>query len=142
MRYLSLAEVLELHRRVIAQTGGLMGVRDLGTVESAIAQPRVTFGGRDLYSSREDKAAALCFSLVKGHPFLDGNKRTGHAAMETFLLLNGAEIGATVDEQEKLMLSLASGEVSRDHLLEWLRSHVVPLVEEPPGSEKMDPRGD
>ncbi len=82
MRHLTLAEVLELHRMVMEQSGGSAGLCDLGALESAIAQPRMSFGGSDLYPSLVEKAAALCFSLVNNHPFVDGNKRVGHAAME------------------------------------------------------------
>lgn len=77
MRHLTLAEVLELHRLVITQTGGGQGLRDLGLLESAIAQPRQTFGGQDLYPDLPAKAAALGFSLIANHPFIDGNKRVG-----------------------------------------------------------------
>src|SRR5450759_3373184 len=101
MRHLSLAEVIELHRMVIEQAGGSPGLRDLGALESAVAQPRMTFGGTDLYPSWVEKSAALCFSLVKNHPFIDGNKRVGHAAMETLLVINGFEIDASTDEQEQ-----------------------------------------
>ena len=94
MRYLTLGEVVDLHRAVIEATGGASGVRDLGALESALAQPRASFGGVDLHSSLTDKAGALCFSLVNNHPFVDGNKRAGHAATETFLILNGSEIDA------------------------------------------------
>lgn len=124
MRYLSLAEVLDLHRMVIEQAGGTTGLRDLGALESAVAQPRMTFGGEDLYPSAIEKAAALCLSLVQNHPFVDGNKRVGHAAMETFLLLNGFEINAVTDEQEQLILALAAGRLSREDLVAWLRGHV------------------
>jgi death on curing protein len=124
MRYLSLAEVTELHRLVIEASGGSHGIRDLGALESAVAQPRMTFGGEDLYPSPVEKAAALGFSLVLNHPFLDGNKRVGHAAMETFLVLNGFEIAAEDDEQERLMLALAAGDIDRSGLLDWLRDHV------------------
>ena len=82
MRFLSLSEVFDLHRRLIDQTGGAFGVRDLGALESALAQPRMTFSGQDLYPSLAEKAAALCFSLIQNHPFVDGNKRVGHAATE------------------------------------------------------------
>ena len=85
MRYLSLAEVIELHRRVVDQSGGASGLRDTGRLESAVAQPRISFGGRDLYPSLIEKAGALCFSLVQNHPFVDGNKRLGHAAMKRTL---------------------------------------------------------
>ncbi len=125
MRYLTLAEVLQLHAAVISQTGGLGGLRDVGALESAIAQPRMAFAGDDLYPSLEEKAAALGFSLICNHPFLDGNKRVGHAAMETFLVLNGFEISATVDEAEKLIFSVAAGSCSREELLTWIRAHVT-----------------
>jgi len=127
MRYLSLAEVIELHRRVVDQSGGATGLRDIGRLESAIAQPRMTFGGQDLYPTLIEKAGALCFSLVQNHPFVDGNKRVGHAAMEVFLVLNGYEIQASVDEQEELILGVASSKVSRESLIEWLIDHVFAI---------------
>jgi len=102
MRHLTLGEVVELHRGVLAGSGGLAGVRDRGALEAALAQPRMTFDGVDLYASPVEKAAALAFSLVMNHPFLDGNMRVAHAAMETFLLLNGLEIDASIDEQVTL----------------------------------------
>lgn len=123
MRELSLSEVIELHRRIIETSGGSHGLRDLGALQSALAQPRMTFGGQDLYPTIIEKAAALGFSLICNHPFLDGNKRAGHAAMETFLVLNGLEIAAPVDEQEHEVLALAAGERTRDQLLAWLRAH-------------------
>src|SRR6266571_3420897 len=100
IHYLTVEEVLELHRMALEQSGGLGGVRDLGGLESALAQPQMTFGGQELYPSLAEKAAALGFSLICNHPFADGNKRVGHAAMETFLVLNGYELTAGVDEQE------------------------------------------
>ncbi len=104
MRYLTLEEVLELHRLVILQSDGATGIRDVNALDSAVAQPRMTFGGADLYPTPVEKAAALGFSLVMNHPFVDGNKRVGHAAMETFLVLNGFEIEAAIDEQERVVL--------------------------------------
>jgi len=123
MRYLNLGQVMELHRRLIEASGGAAGIRDLGALESALAQPKATFGQRDLYPSLAEKAAALCFSLAQNHPFVDGNKRVAHAAMETFLWLNGSELNASVDEQERLMLGLADGRVSREQLTSWVRDH-------------------
>jgi death-on-curing protein len=125
MRFLRLGEVLELHRRVIEQSGGTAGVRDLNALDSALAQPYMTFADRELYPTLVDKAAALGFSLVMNHPFVDGNKRVGHAVMETFLVLNGLEIVAPVDEQEKVILRVAAGEVGRDEFTTWLCGHVV-----------------
>jgi death-on-curing protein len=128
MRYLALSEVVELHRRLLEGTGGASGIRDFGALESAIAQPRATFGGVDLYPTLVEKTAALGFSLVQGHAFVDGNKRVGHAAMETFLILNGSEIDAPVDDQERLILDLAAGRIGRSQLVDWLRQHVKPLA--------------
>ena len=125
MRYLTLGEVLELHRMVVGSQSASVTIRDLSALESALAQPQATFEGQALYPSLSEQAAALCFSLVTNHPFLDGNKRTAHAAMETFLVLNGAEILAGIDEQERLMLELASGQCSREALVEWLHRHLT-----------------
>jgi death-on-curing protein len=124
MRYLSISEVFELHDRIISSSGGSRGVRDLKALESAVNQPRQTFDQKDLYPDIVTKAAALCFSLVINHPFVDGNKRVGHAAMETFLILNGYEIFASLDEQVSVMLSLAAGKLSRTEFLEWLNNHI------------------
>jgi death-on-curing protein len=92
MRYLSIDEVFSLHSLLIAHSGGTSGLRDRGALESAVAQPEASFGGEELYPSLSEKAAALGHSLIQNHPFVDGNKRIGHGAMEVFLLLNGYEI--------------------------------------------------
>src|SRR5437588_10788253 len=115
-RYLTLEEVLELHRLVLEQSGGLEGVRDVGGLESALAQPRMTVDGQDLYPTLAEKASAVGFSLVCNHAFVDDNKRIGHAAMETFLVLNGWELAAEVDEQEQVILRLAAGNLKREEL--------------------------
>ena len=129
MRYLSLIEVLELHEAVIASSGGARGIRDIGALESAVNQPRLTFDQVDLYPDVVSKAAALCFSLVMNHAFVDGNKRVGHAAMEVFLVLNGLELDATVDEQESVILELASGLLTREKFTAWVRQHVTKFSE-------------
>jgi death-on-curing protein len=128
MRYLALPEVVELHRRLLEATGGATGIRDLGALESALAQPKMTLAGSDLYPTLAEKVAALCFSLVGNPPFVDGNKRVGHAAMETFLVLSGAEIDAGLDDQERVMLALAAGRLDRGQLADWLRQHLKPLA--------------
>ncbi len=125
MRYLTVKEVLEIYARIMAQSGGAMGVRDLASLESAVAQPRMTFGNIELYSTAVEKAAALGFSLIQNHPFVDGNKRTGHAAMEMFLLLNGHEIEADVEEQVHVILQIASGHMSREAFTQWLGDHTI-----------------
>ena len=124
-RFLTLDEVLRIHERVIEVSGGTFGVRDLGGVQAAVAAPGMTFDGEELYPTLAEKAAALAYSLVCNHPFLDGNKRVAHAAMETFLLLHRCELCADVDVQEKLFLSLAAGEVSREEFTGWVSQHAV-----------------
>ncbi len=128
MRYLSLREILELHEAVIDISGGARGIRDMRALESAFNQPRLTFNQADLYPNIVAKAAALCFFLVMNHPFVDGNKRVGHAAMETFLILNGCEIEATVADQEQIILDLAAGKLTREAFTNWLKNHVIHIT--------------
>lgn len=127
MRYLSISEILELHERLLAASGGASGIRDLNALESSVSQPHVSFGGQDLYPNLVAKAGSLCFSLVMNHPFIDGNKRIGHAAMETFLILNGYEIDADIDEQEAMILNMAAGNLSRNAFISWLEAHIREL---------------
>ena len=135
MRFLTLGEVIELHQRLLAQSGGASGLRDLALLESALAQPRASFDGADLHRTIADKAAALGFALIANHPFIDGNKRVGHAAMEVFLVLNGFEIEASVDDQERVVLSVASGQLDRAGLSQWLKSHLLVSAEGGPGQQ-------
>jgi len=127
MRYLTLGEVLSLHADLIASSGGSLGVRDLGRVQSALAQPMATFDGVELYPSLAEKAGALGFALIQGHPFIDGNKRIGHAVMEVFLVLNGFELFESVDEQEATILAVASGALPRDAFVQWLHERIRPV---------------
>ena len=125
MRYLTLNEVIKLHDYHIQQSGGSSGIRDKGALESAIAQPHVTFDGKELYPTLVEKAVALGFSLIQNHAFVDGNKRVGHAAMETFLVLNGHEIDTPIDEQENVILKVASSKLGRKELEKWLKSQLI-----------------
>jgi death on curing protein len=120
MRYLTKEEVLLLHRRAIECAGGSKGIRSLEALEAAIAQPQMSFGGEDLYPTPAEKAAALGFSLILNHPFIDGNKRVGVLAMDALLVANG------VNEQERVILSVAAGEMEREAFVEWLRGHIRP----------------
>ena len=117
--------MLELHERLIASSGGSTGIRDLGALKSAVSQPHATFAQQELYSDLVAKASALCFSLVMNPPFVDGNKRVGHAAMETFLILNGSEIDCSIDEQERTILDLAAGRLDRDGFTNWVKKHTT-----------------
>ena len=125
VRYLSLVEVLYIHTRQLQDTGGGAGIRDPGALESALAQPQMTFDGSDLYPTLKEKAAALGFSIIQNHPFVDGNKRTGFAAMSLFLRKNGYRIQAPVDGAEQMVLAVASGQAGREGLLEWLEEYVM-----------------
>ncbi|MFY9554376.1 MAG: type II toxin-antitoxin system death-on-curing family toxin [Blastocatellia bacterium] len=125
MRYLTVEEILALHSRLIATSGGSFGVRDANALDSAVAQPQMTFNRIDLYATIARKAAALGHSLISNHPFVDGNKRVGHAAMEVMFLLNGYEIVATVDDQEETILAVASGKMSREDFASWVEQHVA-----------------
>ena len=92
--------------------------------------PRLTVA--DLHRTIADKAAALGFALIANHPFIDGNKRVGHAAMEVFLVLNGLEIDASVGDQERVVLSVAAGDLDRAGLSQWLKSHLLVSAEGDP----------
>jgi len=109
MRYLSLQEIISLHSLLIAQSGGSSGLRDRGALESAVAQPEASFDGEELYPDLASKAAALGHSLIQNHPFVDGNKRIGHAAMEVFLLLNRHELMRQLMSRRRLLSTLRAG---------------------------------
>ena len=122
---LTQAQILLLHKRIIEQSGGSIGIRDLGLLESALAQPDMSYASQELYPTLLEKVTALGFSLINNHPFVDGNKRIGHAAIEVTLLMNGYEILADVDTQEAVILAVAASEMNRESFLEWLKTHVV-----------------
>jgi death-on-curing protein len=126
VNFLELSEVIELQRRLISCTGGLLGVKHAGAVDSALAQPKMTFDGVELYPSLAEKAAALAYSLARNHGFEDGNKRIAHAAMELFLVLNGDELQGHIDDQEHTILALAAGALSREAFTAWVAAHIVP----------------
>ncbi len=125
MKLLTLEQVLILHKQIIEQSGGSLGIRDKGILESALAQPYMSYGGQELYPTLIEKVAALGFSLIKNHSFVDGNKRIGHAAIEVTLLMNNYEIQADVNTQEAIILAVAASEISRESFLDWLQNHVV-----------------
>jgi death-on-curing protein len=119
--YLSVEQVLDLHRVQIRRFGGAAGLRDRGALEAALGRPRMTFEGEDLYADIAAKAAALMHSLVMNHPFVDGNKRVGAHAGILFLLANDAEPTFSVAELVHITLAVARGEVSAEALSIWLR---------------------
>ena len=111
------------HSNLIAESGGIEGIRDAHLLDLSINSPFHTFGGQYLYPTLEAMAAHLAFSLVKSHPFLDGNKRIGTLAMMAFLELNGHPITCTDGELEKLGWGLADGSITEQELLEWIIAH-------------------
>ena len=119
--YLSIDQILALHKAQIDEYGGSHGRRERGGLESALARPQMTFGGEDLYPETTDKAAALWHSLVMNHPFIDGNKRIGAMAAELFLGLNGVDLHATDNELVDLTLATAKGEMTAEALAIWIR---------------------
>jgi death-on-curing protein len=123
VEYLTLEEVLLLHARLIQRTGGSGGVLDMGLLESALARPRATFGGKDLYSSLWHKAAALMHSLIKNHPFVDGNKRTALTATGLFLELNGYTMTASNKEALDFTRQVVLGEIDIPAMAAWLEIH-------------------
>ena len=118
-------EVIFFHTVSIQQYGGAEGVREPEALEAAVVRPWFRVGAEDTFPSPFDKAAAICESIIRRHPFVDGNKRIGHAVMEAFLVLNGYEIQASVDEQERIILRLAAGELDRTAFTAWLRSRTT-----------------
>lgn len=120
---LTKAQVLYLHSELLRETGGTVGLRDAGLLESAIASPFQSFDGINLYPSLQQKAARLGFGLVENHPFLDGNKRIGAHAMLVFLALNGIELDHTQEELSDMFLAIASGKAGCTELLQWILEH-------------------
>ena len=121
--YLTAEQVLFVHYRLLRETGGEPGVRDIGLLESAIARPRAAFGRQELYPDIFEKAAALMESLINNHPFIDGNKRTGIACTVLFLKQNGIPFSAKNRELEKFTLRVASSTIGRSEIAKWLKSH-------------------
>jgi death-on-curing protein len=121
--YLTVEQVLFIHMRLVAETGGSPGVRDLDLLASAVGRPQASFGGQDLYPTVFDKAGALLDSLVRNHPFVDGNKRVGIAAAGLFLLRNSVRLTASNAELEQFTLQVARSEASMEQMVAWLKRH-------------------
>lgn len=116
-------KVLLLHRLLVEQTGGDGGIRDMGLLESALMACMATFDGKELFPSKEEKAARLCTGLISNHAFVDGNKRIGVYVMLTFLEVNGITLQVTDEELVHIGLSIAQSQMSYEELLDWIRKH-------------------
>ncbi|MBC2456576.1 type II toxin-antitoxin system death-on-curing family toxin [Clostridium beijerinckii] len=120
MKQLSKEQMMYLHSMAIKKTGGLDGIRDEGLLDSALNSPFQSFAGEELYPSIQSKAARLGFSIIKNHPFLDGNKRIGILAMMVFLDINGIEISCSDEDIIDIGLGVASGKYNAEYITEWI----------------------
>ncbi len=121
--FLTLEEVLEIHRDEIERHGGTPGVRDNGLLESAVAAPQSGFGGHYLHGDVYEMAAAYIFHLAQNHPFLDGDKRVGAATALVFLAMNGIETKMTNQALVDMMLAVAKGKMDKPVIAEFFREH-------------------
>lgn len=120
-KFLTLAEVLEIHRDQVTRYGGSQGIRDLELLKSALGMPSTTFDGKFLHMDIYEMAAAYLFHLVKNHPFIDGNKRVGVVAALVFLALNGYEFDAPEDELAETAVAVAMGKLDKANLAVFIR---------------------
>jgi death-on-curing protein len=123
--FLTLEEVVAIHRDQIERYGGSLGVRDWGLLRSAIAMPAATFGGQFLHADLCEMAGAYLFHIVQNHPFIDGNKRVGAVVADVFLALNDIQLDASEDDYAELVLSVARGETSKSGIAEFFKSHTT-----------------
>ena len=128
VKYLTLEQVLNIHDFVVEKFGGSHGVRDLGLVESALARPGAGFGDFEAYPDLLIKSAVLAHSLLKNHPFIDGNKRTAMMAMEQFLYTNGLTITAKKGEIYQLALDIENNTFDETGISKWLEQHTEPVL--------------
>ena len=116
-------KVLLLHQLMAEATGGSIGVRDEALLESALENAFATFGGQELYPSKEEKGARIGYTLISNHAFVDGNKRIGMYVMLTFLEVNGIRLECTNEDVIAVGMGVASGEMDYEALLQWVRDH-------------------
>ncbi|WP_139650842.1 type II toxin-antitoxin system death-on-curing family toxin [Raoultibacter phocaeensis] len=121
-RYLELSEVIAVHEYLLDQFGGSEGVRDTDLLESALAQPRQTFDGEDLYQTSAEKAARYAFGIVNNHPFVDGNKRTGAACLGMFLRGNDVRFKPRGDDLYRTIIAVADGSLSYNEFVAWVEA--------------------
>jgi len=124
---IGLEEALAIHSELIQETGGADGLRDQGGLEAALARPYATFAGEDLYPDPMDKAAAILESVIKNHPFVDGNKRSGYMLGRLVLITYGLDLVADDDQEYDMVIRVATGQLDVDGIKAWMQERVVPL---------------
>jgi death-on-curing protein len=127
MKYLSLDEVYAIHQRMIKIGGGRGDIHDFSLLHSAIERARVTFAGHELYPTIWDKATALIQSLIKNHPFDDGNKRTAYYATKRFFYINDYELNAINDDIIQFTVFIDVHNLTKKDISLWLQSHCVKI---------------
>lgn len=123
MKYLSKEQIISLHHDLIKTSGGILGIRDDGMLDSAINTPLQCFDGKELYPSIIEKATRLAFGLINNHPFIDGNKRIGTHAFLIFLALNDIYLEYSDKDLINIIFSVASSKSTEKDLYEWIKSH-------------------
>ena len=123
MKYLTLEQVMKLHQVLIETSGGSLGIRDEGMLDSALKTPLQTFDKRELFPTILDKATRLAFGLIKNHPFIDGNKRIGTHAMLIFLALNNIMLSYKDEELIDIIFKVASDRADENDLYNWIENH-------------------
>lgn len=124
--FLSLVEVLEIHQDQVGRYGGASGIRDIELLKSALGMPSATYGGQFLHTDIFEIAAAYLFHLVKNHPFVDGNKRTGAVAALVFLALNNFDFDAPEDDFAEMVLAVVRGDLDKADVAVFIRRFARP----------------
>jgi len=126
-RFLSISQVLDIHQDEINSFGGTFAVRDEGLLDSALAQPQATFGGELLHPTIGEQAAAYLYHLAMNHPFIDGNKRTAFAVMDTFITLNGYSLNLSEEQAYNLVIQVVQRQISKEELSAFMELHLQRL---------------
>ena len=121
--------VVGIHRILIKKYGGAEGIRDESALHSAVNRPYQTFDGEELYETSVEKAAALLESIIKNHPFIDGNKRTGYVTMRILLKKDGKDISATEEERYEFVIKVAAGESEFEEIKQWIEKKLIEIAD-------------
>jgi death-on-curing protein len=121
---IGLEDAIHIHEILVDKFGGTTGIRDIKLLESALSRPFQTFDKKDLYPTPVEKAAAIIESILKNHPFIDGNKRTGYVLMRLLLIESGLDILATQDEKYEFVVAIAKGNYKFNDIAKWINKKI------------------